>query len=98
MAKRVVLERLLALVARGEAWLNCVRSAGGTVSRRCLYRASGLGCAANLVSSYAGTAARIAIVRRSAPTEAPCVTVTTGFGTRVLAVSNFRASRSTMFW
>ena len=65
--------QIVALVARGEAWLNCVRGAGGTVGRRCLYRASGLGCAANLVSSYAGTAARITILRRSAPAEAPCV-------------------------
>lgn len=68
-----VVLQIVALVARGEAWLSCVRGAGGTVGRRCLYRASGLGCAANLVSSYAGTAARIALLRRSAPSESPCV-------------------------
>ena len=83
--------QIVALVARGEAWLNCVRSAGGTVSRRCLYRASGLGCAANLVSSYAGTAARIAILRRSAPTESPCVTALIAAEVPILAVEGVLA-------
>ena len=62
-----------------------------TVSRRCIYRASGLGCAANLVSSYAGTAARIAIVRRSAPTEAPCVTALIAAEVPILAVEGVLA-------
>jgi hypothetical protein len=83
--------QIVALVARGEAWLNCVHSAGGTVGRRCIYRASGLGCAANLVSSYAGTAARIALVRRSAPTEAPCVTALIAAEVPILAVEGVLA-------
>ncbi len=73
LALLTVALQIVALVARGEAWLNCIHSAGGTVDRRRIYRATGLGCAANLVSSYAGTAARITILRRSAPAETPCV-------------------------
>jgi hypothetical protein len=65
--------QIVALVARGEAWLSCLHGAGGTVDRRRVYRASGLGSAANLLSSHVGTAARITLLRRSAPTEAPCV-------------------------
>jgi hypothetical protein len=66
-----VLLQIVALVARSEAWLGTVRAAGGSVGRRCLYRAAGLGCAANLVSTYVGTAARIGALRRSAPHETP---------------------------
>ncbi|MEA2180632.1 MAG: hypothetical protein QOG77_3929 [Solirubrobacteraceae bacterium] len=65
--------QLVALVARGEAWLHCLRGAGGTVDRRRVYRASGLGCAANVLSASLGTAARITILRRSARTETPAV-------------------------
>jgi hypothetical protein len=65
--------QIVALVARGEAWLGCIRGAGGTVDRRRVYRASGLGCAANVLSSHLGTAARITVLRRSAPTETPTV-------------------------
>jgi hypothetical protein len=65
--------QIVALVARSEAWLSCLHGAGGTVSRRHVYRASGLGCAANLLSSYVGTAARITLLRRSSPAETPCV-------------------------
>jgi hypothetical protein len=84
--------QIVALVARGEAWLNCVRGAGGTVGRRCIYRASGLGCAANLVSSYAGTAARIALLRRSAPAEAPCVSALIAAEVPILATEGVLAA------
>jgi hypothetical protein len=73
LALGTVALQIVALVARGEAWLSCLRGAGGTVDRRRVYRASGLGCAANLLSSHVGTAARIALLRRSAPAETPCV-------------------------
>jgi uncharacterized membrane protein YbhN (UPF0104 family) len=63
--------QIVALAARAEAWLSCVHGAGGTVDRRRVLRASGLGCAANVLSSHLGTAARITILRRSAPTETP---------------------------
>jgi uncharacterized membrane protein YbhN (UPF0104 family) len=84
--------QIVALVARGEAWLNCVRGAGGTVGRRCIYRASGLGCAANLVSSYAGTAARIALLRRSAPAESPCVSALIAAEVPILATEGVLAA------
>src|SRR5687767_13290427 len=35
--------QLVALLARSEAWLACVRAAGGAVGRRRLYRASSMG-------------------------------------------------------
>jgi uncharacterized membrane protein YbhN (UPF0104 family) len=65
--------QIVALVARGEAWLGCIRGAGGSVDRRRVFRASGLGCAANVVSPHVGAAARITLLRRSAPDETPSV-------------------------
>ena len=65
--------QIVALVARGEAWLGCIRGAGGSVDRRRVFRASGLGCAANVLSSHLGAAARITLLRRSAPNETPSV-------------------------
>jgi len=71
LALAAIALQIVALVSRAEAWRSCVHGAGGTVERRRIYRASGLGCAANLLSSHAGTAARIALLRRSAPSETP---------------------------
>jgi hypothetical protein len=65
--------QVVALVARSEAWHACVSASGGSVSRRCLYRASGMGGLASQLNSQLGTAARIAVLRRSAPQESPCV-------------------------
>jgi hypothetical protein len=65
--------QVLALVSRSEAWLACVRASGGSVSRRRLYRASGMGGIGSQLNSQLGTAARIAVLRRSAPRESPCV-------------------------
>jgi hypothetical protein len=65
--------QIVALVARSEAWHACVRASGGSVSRRCLYRASGMGGLASQLNSQLGTAARIAVLRRSAPRESPRV-------------------------
>jgi hypothetical protein len=65
--------QLVALVARTEAWHSCVRASGGSVSRRCLYRASGMGGLGSQLNSQVGTAARIAVLRRSAPRDCPCV-------------------------
>jgi uncharacterized membrane protein YbhN (UPF0104 family) len=63
--------QLLALVARTESWRVCVSAAGGTVGRRCLYRAASLGYVGSQLNSQIGTAARIAALRRSAPGECP---------------------------
>jgi hypothetical protein len=65
--------QLLALVLRSEAWHVCVLAAGGTISRRRLYRASSMGYVGGLVNAQLGTAARIAALRRSAPAESPRV-------------------------
>jgi uncharacterized membrane protein YbhN (UPF0104 family) len=63
----------VALVARSEAWHVCVRAAGGTVSRRRLYRAASVGYVGTLVNGQVGVAARIAALRRSAPADSPRV-------------------------
>lgn len=65
--------QLLALLLRSEAWYVCVIAAGGSVSRRRLYRASSTGFLGGLVNAQLGTAARIAALRRSAPAESPRV-------------------------
>ena len=63
----------VALVARSEAWHVCVRAAGGTVSRRRLYRAASLGYVGTLINGQFGVAARIAALRHSAPADSPRV-------------------------
>jgi hypothetical protein len=63
----------LALVSRTEAWYVCVGAAGGTVARRCLYRAASLGYIGSQLNSQIGTAARIGALRRAAPEECPRV-------------------------
>jgi hypothetical protein len=68
-----VVLQIVALVSRSEAWLACVRASGGSVSRRRLYRASGMGGLGSQLNSQLGTAARIAVLRRSAPQESPRV-------------------------
>ncbi len=59
------------LVARSEAWKVCVHAAGGTVGRRRLYRAAGIGYLGNIVNGELGWAMRIASLRRAAPRETP---------------------------
>jgi uncharacterized membrane protein YbhN (UPF0104 family) len=63
------------LLSRTEAWNVCVHAAGGTVDRRCLYRAAGVGYLGNIVNGELGLAARIASLRRAAPRESPKATV-----------------------
>jgi hypothetical protein len=65
--------QIVALVSRTEAWHICVRASGGTTGRRCLYRASSMGCVGNLVNGHLGAAVRIATLRRSAPDQSPPV-------------------------
>jgi uncharacterized membrane protein YbhN (UPF0104 family) len=62
-----------ALLARSEAWHVCVRAAGGTVSRRLLFRAAGVGYLASVLNGSLGLGARIACLRRVAPTTSPRV-------------------------
>ncbi|MEO8687738.1 MAG: hypothetical protein ABI611_05915 [Solirubrobacteraceae bacterium] len=63
--------QVVALVTRCEAWRTCVEAAGATISRRRLFRAGGLGNLGSLVNTQLGAAARIAVLRRSAPAETP---------------------------
>ncbi len=65
--------QIFALVARSEAWHVCVGAAGGTVSRRVLFRAAGVGYLASVLNGSLGLAARIACLRRVAPTTSPRV-------------------------
>jgi uncharacterized membrane protein YbhN (UPF0104 family) len=65
--------QIVALVSRSEAWHASVGAAGGTVSRRRLLRAAGMGNLASVVNTQLGTAARIAVLRRTAPDDAPRV-------------------------
>ncbi|MDQ4071663.1 MAG: hypothetical protein M3088_02150 [Actinomycetota bacterium] len=63
--------QLLWLIARSEAWHVCVGAAGGSVSRRRLYRAAAVGYLGNLFNSNFGLGVRIAALRRSAPADSP---------------------------
>lgn len=63
--------QLAALLARSEAWNVSVRAAGGTVSRRRLYRAASVGYVGNIANGELGFAMRIAALRRSAPRQTP---------------------------
>ena len=65
--------QILALLARTEAWNVCVRAAGGSVTRRLLFRAAGVGYLASLVNGSVGMAVRIASLRRIAPQSTPRV-------------------------
>ena len=66
-----VLLQIGALLTRTEAWAICVRAAGGTVSRRVLFRSAAFGCVASIVNGSVGMAVRIASLRRAAPTTTP---------------------------
>jgi uncharacterized membrane protein YbhN (UPF0104 family) len=63
--------QIASLLARTEAWNVSVHAAGGTVDRRRLYRAAGVGYLGNIVNGELGFAARIASLRRAAPRETP---------------------------
>lgn len=63
--------QLVALLTRTEAWHICVKSAGATCGRRQLFHSAALGSLASQLNSQLGTAARIAILRRSAGERCP---------------------------
>ena len=63
------------LIARSEAWHVCVEAAGGSVSRRLLYRAASVGYLGNLFNSNFGLGVRIAALRRTAPAHSPSPSV-----------------------
>ena len=63
--------QVIALLSRSEAWRVCVIAAGGTVSRRLVFRAAGVGCLASILNGSVGMAARITSLRRAAPDRTP---------------------------
>ena len=63
--------QLVWLLARSEAWHVCVGAAGGSVSRRRLFRASAVGYVGNIFNPNFGLAVRITALRRSAPADSP---------------------------
>jgi uncharacterized membrane protein YbhN (UPF0104 family) len=65
--------QILALLSRSEAWNVCVREAGGSVPRRLLFRAAGVGYLVSVLNGSLGMAARIASLRRVAGDRAPRV-------------------------
>jgi uncharacterized membrane protein YbhN (UPF0104 family) len=65
--------QIVALVSRSEAWHASVAAAGGTISRRRLHRAAGMGNLVSVVNSQLSAAARIAVLRRTAPDDTPRV-------------------------
>lgn len=65
--------QIAALLTRSEAWHVCVRAADGTVSRRVLFRAAGVGYLASVLNGSVGLATRIACLRRAAPDATPRV-------------------------
>jgi hypothetical protein len=69
----VVLLQIVALLARSEAWYVCVGAAGGTVARRLLFRAAGIGYLASVLNGSLGLAARVTCLRRVAPDAVPRV-------------------------
>jgi uncharacterized membrane protein YbhN (UPF0104 family) len=78
--------QLLALVSRTESWRVCVSAAGGTVGRRCLYRAASMGYLGSQLNSQIGTAARIGALRRAAPAECPRVPALIAAEVPILAI------------
>lgn len=69
----VVALQIAALLARSEAWHVCVCAADGTVPRRLLFRAAGVGYLASVLNGSVGLATRITCLRRAAPDTAPRV-------------------------
>lgn len=64
-----MLLQILALLARSGVWNICLRAAGGTVTRRLLFRAAGAGYLASLVNGSVGMAARVRFPAPRRPRE-----------------------------
>ncbi len=87
-----VLLQIVALLGRSEAWHLSVASAGGTVKRRILYRASAMGVVGGLINSQLAVAARITALRRSSPTVSPQVPTLIAAEFPILAVEGVLAA------
>src|SRR4051794_32399885 len=91
----LVVATLLQLVAqllRTEAWHRSVEAAGATFGRRRLFQAAGMGSLASQINAQLGTAARIAILRRSDPDESPQVPALIAAEVPIMAVEGTLAA------
>jgi uncharacterized membrane protein YbhN (UPF0104 family) len=82
----------VALLGRSEAWHLSIEAAGGTVTRRVLYRASSMQVLGSLINGQLGVAARIGALRRSSPTVAPQVPTLIAAEFPILAVEAILAA------
>ena len=87
-----VILQAVALVSRSEAWHLTIGAAGGTVSRRVLYRASSMQVLGGTLNGHLGVAARIAALRRSAPETCPRVPTLVAAEFPILAVEGMLAA------
>jgi uncharacterized membrane protein YbhN (UPF0104 family) len=87
-----VLLQAVALVSRSEAWHLTIQAAGGTVSRRVLYRASSMQVVGGTLNGHLGVAARIAALRRSSPDSSPQVPTLVAAEFPILAVEGMLAA------
>jgi uncharacterized membrane protein YbhN (UPF0104 family) len=78
--------QIIALLARTEAWHLTIEAAGGSVSRRVLYRASSVQVLGGALNGHLGIAARIAALRRSSPDVSPQVPTLVAAEFPILAV------------
>ncbi len=72
-----VVLQLVALLVRAEAWKICVGATGSTVTRRCVFHASGIGGLVGILNGQLGVAARLAALRRTAGSPRTGALVTT---------------------
>ncbi len=84
--------QVASLLTRTEAWHVCMRAAGGTAPRRLVYRAGGVGALGNVLSAQLGLAARIGVLRRSAPDRCPRVGVLIGAEVPIFAIEMLLAA------
>ena len=84
--------QIVALLARSEAWHRSIEAAGGAVERRALYRASSMQVLGGVINGQLGVAARIAALRRSAPSVCPQVPTLIAAELPILAVEAMLAA------
>ena len=84
--------QVVALVSRSEAWHLTIDAAGGSVSRRVLYRASSMQVLGSVVNGHLGVAARIAALRRSSPDACPQVPTLVAAELPILAIEAMLAA------
>lgn len=84
--------QIVALLSRSEAWHLTIETAGGTVNRRVLYRASSMQVLGSLINGQLGVAARIAALRRSSPAVCPQVPTLIAAEFPILAVEAMLAA------